>query len=165
MGDWTGTVPSMAAGSKDRASEDQTLADIATALTAAWTTWVPSLTNLTVGTTPLVAKYRRVGKTVDWKLRFAFSAGAAVGTTPTFSLPATPASDYVVSGEFLFPGTVWLLDSGTRFQQGALRHDSSGVVTLVPWTAINSTGGIDATTPWTWATGDSINAYGTYETA
>ena len=131
----------------------------------AWTTWSSTPANLTVGAGTLTTERRLVGKTVDWRLRFVFGAGSAVGTDPKFTLPVAPHADYVVSGEALFPGKVWLLDTGTRFQKGDLRHDASGVLTLVQWNAINQVASITSTSPWTWATGDTINAYGTYETA
>ena len=112
MGSWTGTVPSHTAGAKLRASTLQTLDDIATALTSAWTTWSPTLANLTLGNAVQTARYRRLGQTVDWYWQFTLGTTSAVGTAPSFTLPVAPASTYGTGGNSAFPGGVHLLQTG-----------------------------------------------------
>lgn len=156
MGDWTGTVPSFPVG-KNRAPNMQTLADIATALTSAWTSWSPTLTNLTQGSGTLSGKYRRVGKTVDFRLLFVFGAGSAVGTNPTTTLPVTPHADYITSNLSNGIGDIRILDvsAGGLFNTNHFYYSGSST-----WT-IN----VSATTPMTWASGDQLLIRGTYESA
>src|SRR5258706_593917 len=91
---YTGTpaLPPLLAGDVPSAAADW--AAILAALhgaTDAWTTWSPTLTNLTLGSGALTAKYRQVGKTVDIRGRFVYGIGSAVGTDPSFTLPVATA--------------------------------------------------------------------------
>jgi hypothetical protein len=155
MGDWTGTVPSFTAGTVLPASDLQTLADELTAVAAAWTSWTPTLTNLTLGNGTLAAAYRRVGKTGD--LRFAFTLGStsAVGTNPQFSLPFTLNSTIASSGLQLI-GPATLVDSGTARRMGAIQADTSTTVSIIQINATPAVASITATSPWTWTTGDML---------
>lgn len=161
MGDWTGTVPSHAAGAESKAVKLQTLDDIATALTSAWSTWVPTLTSLTQGNGTVVARYRRLNKTLDWHFKFLLGSTSVVGSDPTFTLPATPASTYA-TGEMLTICT--LLDSGTAFKQGIVDRQAGAVVRPM-WLSAGATVSITATVPHTWTTGDFIACQGTVELA
>ena len=164
MGVWTGTVPTFAAGAKLRGVDQQTLADIASALTDSWTTWVPTLTNLTQGSGTLTAKYRRVGKTVDFRFLFIFGAASAVGTSPQFTLPVAPHSDYAAAaGAFL--GSGYLIDASGGARDGAPLYVSGSTVTIQFWNATPANTGVTSTGPWTWATGDILEVHGTYYTA
>lgn len=156
MGDWTGTVPAFPVG-KNRAPNMQTMADIATALTSAWSSWSPSLTNLTQGSGTLSGKYRRVGQTVDFRLLFVFGVGSAVGTNPTTTLPVTPHTDYITSNLSNGIGDVRILDvsAGGLFNTNHFYYAGSST-----W-IIN----ISSTTPMTWATGDQLLIRGNYEAA
>lgn len=168
MGDWTGTVPSFAAGAKLRGVDMQTMADISTGLTSAWTTWVPTLVNITTGGGSVTASYRRVGKMVDFRFVFIFGAGSAVGSSPTFTLPATPNAAYVSATFAAVPvGKLWILDSGTGIWEGTAVVLATNVASLV---YSNEAGGaasntITATAPMTWAANDRLVAWGSFETA
>jgi len=167
VGDWTGTVPTFAAGAKLRGVDMATLAAIDTALAIGWTTWVPTLTNLTLASGTLTAKYRRVGKTVDFKFKFVYGAGSAVGTDPQFTLPVTPAAEYVNSSAQLIPiGEVFILDFGTTGKGGkGLTLSGSTVSIRYDDQATNAAIAITATVPWTWTTNDMLSCWGTYEAA
>lgn len=160
---WTGTVPSFAAGERVRASKLQTLADIATELTATWSTWPPTLSALTQGSGTLLARYRQLGKTVDFVFEFVYGSGSAVGTNPTFSLPATPASLYTSSTDLQEFCHGSILDSGTtvRPASGVLLAGTANVAVFY-WNATPATTQITSSAPWTWANGDRIFLSGSY---
>lgn len=160
MGDWNSTVPTFAAGSKDRGVDNQTLADIATALTAAWTTYTPTWASSgsapAYGTSTVTARYRRLGHTVDVLIYVLFN-GATFGTgTYTFSLPSagTPVAEAAGSG--------WAFDvSATARNRGTSRILVAG--TIEPHFSDGTTGQMAATSPWTWANGDWILIQATYD--
>ncbi|MGE5827715.1 MAG: hypothetical protein ACM30G_05035 [Micromonosporaceae bacterium] len=165
MGDWTGTVPTIYAGSVPNGDDWSAITGELTALSAVLSDWSPILTNLTQGSGTITAKYTRVGKVVDWYFRFVFGAGSAVGTDPTWSLPATPASFYPVAEGFgRFPGEAHLVDSGTAARPGNLFHAAATTVGVTFWNATPTVATVTATAPWTWATNDSIAAWGRFWT-
>lgn len=134
-------------------------------LTGAWTDWSPTLTNLTVGGGGSVtARYRELGKTLDFRFKFVFGAGSAVGTDPQFTLPATAHAGYAFLEDTM--GRAVLYDNGTAVRSGELRFVPGATVVIMQVTAAtgNHTS-VTATSPWTWATGDSLAAYGTIELA
>lgn len=163
MGSWTGTVPSW--GVREVPAADlQTMSDVLTALTSAWSTWSPTLTNLTVGSGTQNSTYRQLGNTVDFLWTFMFGAGSAVGTTPKFTLPVAPASTI---GR-LFPARVMLLDSSATFAQGIADHAGgagSTTIDLHYFSGATTFANITLSAPWTWANGDEMLVWGTYPTA
>ena len=164
MGDWTGSVPTYAAGDEVKASNMQIETAIETAVSDVWTTWTPTLTNLTATTATQVAKYRRVGKTVDFIWSFVLGAASAVGTSPSFTLPVAPSTDWAISGDTLFPMMVRVIDAGVGHYDGEARLSGS-TVTLFYKSSVSAISNITATTPMTWATGDALSVNGTYYTA
>lgn len=121
---------------------------------AAWATWTPTYTNLTIGSGTVTSKYSHVGRKVIWKYQFTYGAGSAVGTAPTLTLPVA-AADNIESGSC----PVRILDSGTNTFVGCLVPSSTtGVIVQ----CLKSDGtyvtkyGIDVNTPMTWATGDQF---------
>ena len=168
MGDWTGTVPSFAAGAKLRGVDAQTLADIATAESGVWSDWTPTLANITQGSGTVVAKYKRVGKHVHYRFVFTLGSGSAIGTSPTFTLPATPHADYVSATFGGVPlGRLWMLDSGAGAWEGTVLCLATNVATLVYSNEVgaSSSNTITATAPFTWTSPDRLNAFGTFETS
>ena len=164
MGDWTGTVPSFPVGNL-RAEDMTTLADIDSALATAWTTWSPTLTNLTLGSGTLIAKYRRVGKTVDFFWRFVYGAASAVGTDPTFTLPVSAAAELLTAIEFPATGRITDASAGSsRGQIRAILNTTANTVTMYYFNAATTVASITATVPWTWTTSDSLSLWGTYYT-
>ena len=165
MGDWTGTlITSLDAGAKLRGIDADMLRDIADALTGSWTTWVPTLTNLTQGNGTVTAVYRRLGKTLDYSFKFKLGSSSAVGTGPKFTLPGTPASRYAAIEDELGTGT--LLDSGTA-DRGATVFVSTPATTveILSYSTTGVVTTITATVPWTWTTNDSLAVHGTIELA
>lgn len=163
MGIWTGTVPTFAAGAKLRGVDAQTLADISSALTGAWTAWSPTVNNLTVGSGSLTTRYRQLSKTIDLEFVFVFGSGSAVGTIPDFTLPSAPASHYPTASGSILPASVTIVDSATTQRQGLLSWNGS-IAGILYWNA-GVPAAITSTAPWTWATGDQIHVFATYEAA
>lgn len=165
MGDWSGTVPTFAAGAKLRGADMQTMADIATALTGAWTSWTPTLTNMTLGNGTVTAKYRRLGKTFEYHFKFVLGSTSAMSTNPTFSIPAglTLSSDYAIVQDPL--GDVSIRDSGTANYRGAAHYGTSTTIALFWYNATPVLTGISSTSPMTWTTSDAIACHGIAEIA
>jgi len=155
MGVYTGTVPTFLAGELPDADKYTEISNFMTAATAAWTTWSPTLTNLTLGNGTLTAKYRQLGKTGDLRFDFVLGSTSAVGTNPQFSLPFTLISDIASSG-FLLPGLATLVDAGTERRPGAAQVNSSTVISFVQINATPAVASVTATAPWTWTTGDML---------
>lgn len=131
----------------------------------AWQSWVPSLTNLTLGSGTVVARYVQIGKNVYFRFSFKLGAGSAVGTGPTFTLPVTASSGYTTGidvlnsfGSILDASTTFINTSATLLASTttatALTLDASAVYALV-----------SATVPFTFANLDQIICNGYYEAA
>lgn len=163
MGDFTTTVPTILAGSAPSGDQWKTVTDELSALSGAWSAWTSTVANLTIGTTVVSSRYRRIGKTIDFRWKFSYSAGAGVGTAPTFTLPAAPSTVYTAAEDLI--GDVQLLDSGTAHRRGHLVFTTGSTVTISYYDASCVLAQVTASLPHVWATGDSIVAWGTYETA
>ena len=164
MGTFTAAIPSFTV-ERAKASELQTLADLATALTAADGTWTPTYSNLTTTGATISLGYRQIGKWVDYYWQFIFGSGSAVGTMPSLTLPVAPASRYSTGSTGAFPGQVHLLDSGTADRQGTVKISSGSTIVVYFWNATPTLTNVTSTAPWTWATGDTITIAGTYMAA
>lgn len=130
-----------------------------------WQSWTPTVANITTGNGTTVAKYIQIGKTVFYKYTFTLGSTSAVGTDPTFTLPVTAAT-----GTFLDPlGRGTMTDASSSNYYACSVHYSSTTVARLQREDASSTsttlGGITATAPMTWATGDIISVSGTYEAA
>lgn len=120
---------------------------------SAWTSWVPTWTNLTVGNGTVIAKRRTIGKTVTFRLKFTLGSTSVVGTVPTFTLPVTPHADYVFDDPF---GIGDALDAGVNSYTMKVRYNTGGIVRL----------DLTATSPFTFGNGDSFSVpVFTYEAA
>jgi hypothetical protein len=134
---------------------------------AAWVTWSPTLTNLTLGNGTVTAKYWQLGKTIHYRFKFMLGSTSAVGTSPRFTLPATVHADYVGDADRV--GIAFLVDSGVAFYDGVPWYRGSN--NLIEFMALNAAGAtaslvtVTATVPFTWGTSDALVAYGTYDAA
>src|SRR5262245_14617589 len=106
MGVYTNTPPTFLAGELPDADKFTEISNFMTATVGAWTTWTPTLANLTLGNGTVTAKYRRLGKTVDYRFKFVLGSTSAVGTSPRFTLPAAPHADFVVVFDELGHGVI-----------------------------------------------------------
>lgn len=133
----------------------------------AWQSWVPTWANLTVGNGVNASTYRQIGKNVYFKLKFTLGTTSSVGSAPTFSLPVTSISyggafSAVIGSLALrddsvpanVPGFVWWASTTT-----AEPDVMNAAATYVVGNALTSA------VPFTWTTGDVIQAIGMYEAA
>ena len=159
MGDWNSPpVPTFTAGQPVFGADLQKLADIGAALTGAWTSYTPTLANLTVGSGTMAAAYRRLGNTLDVRFRFVYGVGSAVGSNPTVSLPAGMAFVAGAYGDSVFQvGHIMLTDATTANRSGFITaNTTSSVFNLWSMDVNGALVSITSTVPWTWTTNDVI---------
>ena len=129
----------------------------------AWTSYTPSFTNLTVGNGTLVGRYCQVGKIVTASMKLTFGSTTAI--TGGFVLMDAPILG-VVNGRLI--GTLYMEDVGVIVATGWVKHDNPLYVALIPGTSSGTYTGIanmSASVPFTFATGDFMEAFFSYEAA
>lgn len=121
-----------------------------------WTSYTPTLTGGAAAT--LNCRYIKFGKLVTVEVDITFTG--AVTTTLNMTLPTTPAA---ASGTTL--GMVTFNDtSASDLRIGAARL--SGTVVAFPiQSSATAWNNANATTPWTWASGDSLRGVISYREA
>lgn len=128
-----------------------------------WQDWSPSYTNITIGDGTVVARYIQIGTLVTVSWFFTVGSTSTVDN-PLVSLPVTPAD--TTTREI---GEVGLIDTGTKTWQGAIRIQTGGANFQVRVVDSSGTYGavtnLSTTVPFTWTTGDLIEARFTYEAA
>ena len=126
----------------------------AVAIGAAWVAWTPTITGWTAGAGTAVARYRRVGKCIEFAIRIVGGAGTT-GSITTISLPVNAAST-------IFSGPV-MIDWGSGFKRvGAWSLDAVGALTPV---ALPVSAEVAIATPIAMANGRTTHISGTYEIA
>jgi hypothetical protein len=131
-----------------------------------WQSWTPTLANLTLGNGTLTSRFTRTGDLVTYLFVFVLGSTSAVGSAPTFTLPVAAStafamadgligiSHFLDAGTAVFPSTVtWQSGDRARFQRST--SDTANVTHAA----------VTATLPFSWATGDTLWATGTYEAA
>jgi hypothetical protein len=119
---------------------------------ATWTSYTPSVTNITVGNGTITGKYTVVNKTVFARVTFTLGSTSTVAIDAAISLPVTGVDGSSLSG---LVGTAVYRDTSTsEFYWGWWRSLLGYEGTF---------GVISATHPFTWATGDIIYLQATYE--
>ncbi|MFE9921553.1 hypothetical protein ACFYQA_08220 [Streptomyces sp. NPDC005774] len=142
-----------------------------------WQDWTPVWATTSGAATPsfnnanVTARYAVAARTVYYRLEIAFGTTTNFGGGTTtdnwqFSAPVAASSAMLITGmgdiELSGPSTRMpvraRLNSATQFviECSGRRYDDA-----VP----NSSGVIDAVTPWTWASGSAIRLHGSYEAA
>lgn len=154
MGDWDSTVPTFTAGQRVKGSDLQTLADLATAMTGAMTTYSPTHNNLTSTSPTVVAKYRRLGKRLSVFWSYVIGSAPTVGTLPSFTLPAgmTPNASRLTS---------MVIGRGQAFDAGTNNYDVVGrwtgsAVELVALGANDVHTSVTGSVPFTFVAGDTL---------
>ena len=130
-----------------------------------WTSWTPTLTNLSGGTITY-AKYIQIGKTIHWSFKYTL-AGAGVAGRVSITLPATIDTTALAVGESMLSRATFN-DQGTATFYGQASVKSSTEVYI----DVNGTGStylgitsLSSTVPHTWANTDTISAMGTFPVA
>jgi hypothetical protein len=126
-------------------------------LEAAWVAYTPTLINLTVGNGTVVARGKRIGKTIFFSFHFTLGSTSAVALSPQFTLPYTPRET-----TFRIPFTSHYYDAGVaNYLGGALRDTPANPTRVTLVTAAGAP--VAAGTPFAFGTGDQIFVTGTYE--
>lgn len=124
--------------------------------TGAWTTFTPTMTNVTLGNGTLTGRYALSGKSCFVNITFTMGSTSSVSGVIKFNLPVQAAN---TNRQTL---SVSALDSGTNYRMGVCVIDANATLT----THINgdNTAEWNTTVPITWANGDLISISGAYET-
>lgn len=126
-----------------------------------WTDYTPTNTNITVGNGTQVARYARSGNTVLWTYTLTFGSNTSFDGTIEVGLPVAAEGPAIVN-----LGSGWAQDSGTAANT---REVTTFLVTAGGSLArvVHAGGGTatNATTPFTWATGDRLTIVGLYQAA
>lgn len=128
----------------------------------AWTSYTPTLTNVTTTSGTLVAYYAQFGKTVHFSVKFTLGGSSAISGLIGVDLPVTAAR--TESGLLV----AHILDSGTAYHPAVpLWGSTSRIDITVPNTAgtYAVTANTSSTVPMTWTTSDYFTLSGTYEAA
>lgn len=146
------------------------------AISPTWQDWVPAWSTSTGSNLPsfgdatVTARYAVSALTVYWRLEIAFGTttnfgGGGGSDNWQFSAPVTAAAAQLVAGS----GEAQDTDATLRVPLRArllsttrIGFETSGGATDG---ASTSSGLIDSVTPFTWASGDFVRAWGTYEAA
>jgi len=138
------------------------------AMQAAWTTWSPTWTNLSVGNGIVVARYRQIGKLVACRLSLVFGSTTSVSGFIEFSLPNTRAAYGGTDGVTPL-GAVRMKDnSAGKTYEGVLLNITTTLAAVASH-AVDGTqivaAATSSTVPFTWATNDEIATEFFYEAA
>lgn len=136
-----------------------------------WTTWVPTLTNITQGNGTVTARYFNQGGLVMFSFTFTLGTTSSMGTEPTFSAPE-PISDWGRNGSSgaMSLGMVSIEDNTTTNYQGVcinIDSTTNNIVCRAYYQVATYSQSIIITSaiPMTWATGDTLQARGWYKSA
>jgi hypothetical protein len=154
---WT-TPETFTAGQTLTAASMNVISGNLDALGGAWTAYTPTWTNLTVGTSTQDFKYLNAGKLYVVRFKITLASGFSISGAPQFTLPDSASfnSSYVSTQPV---GVAQLFDDGA-FSYHASVNPVSGTLSRAQFALHNSSstyayfGGLNATTPITWAAGD-----------
>jgi len=132
---------------------------------AAWASWTPTWTNVSGGATTF-AKYIQIGKTVHFRIKYTL-AGAGVSGAIIFSTPTSIDADNTVAITDIIQCSAQFTDtSAGAYSTASTNWQSSSTIGLYAISAASTYLGLattSSTIPFVWATGDVIEAWGTYE--
>jgi hypothetical protein len=115
-----------------------------------WISYTPGTSNLTVGNGTLTGFYKRIGVTTHWRAAFVLGSTSAISNDAYIGDPVGAVVNQGANAFFIDSSAAgwfngWWYGGYPRYQ--------------------STFGTLTATNPFTWATGDSIFIYGTYEGA
>lgn len=123
---------------------------------ADWTSFTPTLTNMSAGNGTHSSRYLKIGRLVIIRYEFTFGSTTTISGAPVFSLPAGVSA----SGPFLAT-QVEFLDAGTTRYKGMIEVENNTQVVCQALSASSSyvvQSAPNATTPFTWTTNDKVLA-------
>lgn len=130
----------------------------------AWSTWIPTWTNLTIGNGTNYAHYLQVGKFVYFQLITTFGTTTTMGSLPTFTLPVTSVT---APTSVVVPIAFGNLTAAGGNTNGWASWASTTTALLRYWDTNNNLGNVTATQPATWASNSNniVIMQGCYEAA
>jgi hypothetical protein len=135
--------------------------DVLAPLSAAWTTYTPTFTNLTIGNGSRSAAYIQVGKTVIYAGRLDWGSTTSATASDTFvSIPVAPTQAMAERSR----GSVYIVDSGTRGYVGVCYLPNTTTMGF-SHTESGNFGQVNGTNPITWTTNDNLTWTITYQAA
>jgi len=127
-----------------------------------WTTYTPTLTNITVGNGNADFRYVQINKTVVLAGFFGFGSTSAITGTPSISLPVTAARNMTKNG------VCRLVQFGVGAWNGVIEDGGTTAIVLVATGASGSYTrwfAVSSTVPFTWGNGSWFDFHITYEAA
>ena len=168
-GTLVGTSDTQVLTGKTIDGDDNTIQDVGYAAVkqSAWTAYTPAWTATSSnpsGAASLTGKYCRIGNTVLFRVTLEMDGGTSFGSgTWLISLPVTAVAG--ITGGFPV-ASAFLLDSSPYAAYiGQAQLTSTSTARLVYQKVTGEQGVVTPTTPFTWATGDTIVLSGSYEAA
>jgi hypothetical protein len=130
--------------------------------TGGWTTYTPTVTNLTVGNGTLNARYCKIGKLVTVYLDFKMGSTSVMGSGPSISLPINAVTNNV---NYQFVGEI--LDNGTQDYQGAILMNTTSAFLYVSIAFLTHVqpSALNSSAPMVWTTNDGFQFIFSYEVA
>jgi hypothetical protein len=135
---------------------------------AAWTSFTPSWTNLTVGNATQQGRYCKYGTLVVCSVNIVFGNTSAMGANPTLTLPVTASSTMYGASGLMYCGWSYFTDSGTANYAGFVRMTTTTTVSPLVGNAASTylgESGLSSTVPMTWTTNDQLNMYFSYQSS
>lgn len=126
----------------------------------AWTTWTPTLTNITQGNGTVTARYYQMGTIVFFDFAFTMGTTSTMGSSPSFTLPVA-AKTTTQFADGLCHDTGVQYWTGTGFVIGGTSTVYCQYVGPSGLFIINA--GITAAAPFTWGSTDVYRLHGFYE--
>ncbi len=129
---------------------------------AAWTSFVPSWSALTIGNGTNIGKYIQIGKVVLFNVVFNLGTTSAISGDVSLTLPITARDTFIVNA------SVVLRQTGVAVFSGGHVQTTTSSMNI---RALNSAGtyvsytGLSSTIPFTWASTHQIIVSGSYEAA
>jgi len=145
----------------------QTMADdvdyvLAQRVPSDWTAWSPSYAGITVGNGTVEASYMQLAKLVVCHYRLTWGSTTSFSGTPQVILPV--ASYGYALNDTLGDAAFYDSSVGSASREpGGVFYSSSDEVFFVR--ASTTSGTVNATSPFTWATGDTLSFTATYRAA
>lgn len=151
------------AGEKPPAATLNTeIRDAFTGIQAAWASYTPTLTNVTLGNGTLAGAYYQVGKTIHYRALLTFGSTTTVSGSIQFALPTTANSSQTAGN---FPLGISTMKGTSTVYGWARLVAAANAVAPVYNTAATTSSDCTATAPYTWASGNFIFVQGVYESA
>lgn len=121
--------------------------------TTGWQDYTPTDTNITVGNGTRTARKRvHVDGTVEFHWRLVFGTTSSISGSASVGLPVAVSGTQIAVARYL--------DQGTRHYVGVVEMTGSSGLLLHTETG---TGIVDATSPYTFTTSDTVDVAGTIE--